>query len=710
MHDGRYLGTGKRVSGAEGEDRAHEEGIDYEDFSNGIKQEVQGDNHGSVIGVLNQTVRRLLDSHKLSESYVSECVSVYVKHPEVDWCLHKLQSHRITVLVGDRGIGRHTAAVWLLDKLGDVRLREVRREPTEPFNVNDILSDRRAGWILDLRSEDADVSVDLGRSLADDEARVALEQSESYLIVLARTDLWKKIGNGGRGLEFSLKNPSQAEILNSHLQAGKSPLKERHAALWSNNSEVAKQLPGLTPAEVVEWSEDIRSEHFIALKESDYLEIPQKHIEIAIQARTNWFKDLLEWYQSNQSSDLRNFILAAAVLDGCRAGDIYNESQKIAYFLGEAQKEQAVGQRGPGIYELVQISKAVLNNGDYLTFPKSGYARSIIEYFWVDRMHLRSNFMSWLVDTSKKKGGDYEAATFERMGDYILRWCSQRREIGDLEEIIFAWSSNEKLRQSAQDLLSAAAFDPVLGKRVRDKMLTWSKSTDPNDVHVQYVVANACGGPLGAVFDNVMLYRLGYLAESPNSKVEDAANAALGALWNAEYTRTRIRDKITRWLTGSDRSRREVGLSSFVAIANVTNGFREGAYSQDEQSEAHASNFLHEQTLYFFIAGWRSALEKRPARPKIDSAFSRWMDNALISEFHEDLCTQIIEKSIYSSTSAGQTTGNRIAALTRLLFVWAPVGVHDNRASVRDRVVARACQIDPIRQLVAAPYNYETDD
>ncbi|WP_152476715.1 hypothetical protein [Nocardiopsis salina] len=588
----------------------------------------------------------------------------------------------------------------MLDQLSDIRLREVRREPTEPFNVSDILSDRQAGWILDLRSEDADLAIDFGRSIADEETKTALKQAGSYLVVIARTDLWEKIGNGGRELESSLTEPPPKEVLIRHLQSGTSPLKQHHAHLWSNNSEITKELSGLTPVEIVDWSSDIRNEHSIALKESDYIELPTESVENAVQARRNWLEDLLKWHKTNQSPHCRNFILAAAVLDGCRAGEIYSESQNISSFLSEDQEEKDIGQGGPGIYELVDISEAVLKNGDYLTFPKSGYARSIIEYFWVDRMHLRPKFINWLVDTSKNKGGNYDSETFERMGDYILRWSSQRRDIGDLEKILFAWSSNENLRHSAQDLLTAAAFDPEIGRQVRDKMLTWSKSTNTNDVHLQSVIAHACGGPLGTVFDRVMIYRLGHLVESPDQQVKEASLKSFETLWSAEHTRPRIRDTITQWLTGNDPSRREVGLSSFIAIARVTNGFRTAANSQDAQTGEWS----------FYAAGWKAALEKKPRRTNIDTAFALWMSNALISNIDEAVCTRIIEESIRSSASSGQVTGNRISALTRMLFVWAPASVSDDRAGVRDRIIERASGLDPIRHLEAAPAADKTYD
>lgn len=697
-----YMGAdGSRPGGENGIDKSD---LDSEDATYDINQKIEGDNHGTVVGILNQTVRRMLDSHKLSGDFVRECASVYVKHSGIDLCLGILRRNRVVVLVGSQGIGRHTAAVWLLNELGEVRLREVRREPTEPFDVNDILGERKVGWILDLRSEDAHVADNLGRSLAGDEARDALEQAESYLIVIAKVDLWKKVGNGGRRLEFLLQKPNQEKVLNRHLQAGRKPLKEQHAALWSQNSNIAKELSKLTPAEVVDWSEDIRNEHSIILEQdSDYRKIPDENIENALEARTNWFDDLLDWFKKHQASERRNFILAAAVLEGCRAGDVYNESQNIASFLGEKKEDQAAGQQGPGIYELVSDSQAVLENGDHLSFPKSGYTRSVIEYFWVDRMHLRSNFIEWLVETSKKKGGDYDVATFERMGDYILRWCVQRRAISDLEKIISAWASNDKLRRSARDLLTASALDPALGKQVRDKMLAWVKSEDSADIDVQAVVADACGGPLGAVYEKMMLYRLGLLDKSSSPKVQEATENAFELLWNAEYSRPRLREAITRWLTGNERSRREAGRRSFVAIANVTNGFQLGNWPSEVSGKCESLTHIDEGELGFFVAGWRSVLEVNRTEQKNERAFCSWMDNALISRDYAAICLRVLQASLHAPSTDDQFSGSRIAALTRLLFVWAPTDTHDERAEIRTLVIDRAHRLDPMRQLESAP-------
>lgn len=700
------------VNRQEREDRVDEPEFDNDDPTIEVRQKIEGDNHGPVIGVLNQTVRRMIDSHRLSDRFVRECLSVYAMHPRIDMCLEMLRRDRVVVLVGDQGIGRHTAAVWILNKLGEVRLREVRREPSESFNIQDISAERKAGWILDLRSEDADVAVDFGRSLAD--SKELLGQANSYLVAVISGGLWKKVGSGGRHLEFILDKPKQEEVLYRHLKSGSQALDKKYAALWSDEQKVIDELKGLTPAEVVEWSEDIRNEHSIVVARGGYGEdspsIPEENIENAVEARQNWFNELLEWYKEHPGSEWRNFMLAAAVLEGCRAGDVYRESQEIAVRLGEEQEHQAVGQQGPGIHELVSESEAGLENGDYLKFSKSGYARSVVEYFWVDRMHLRSKFIDWLIDISKSRGGEYDVATFERMGEYILRWCIQRREIGEIAEIISAWSSNDKLRQSARDLLAASALDPVLGKQARDKMLAWAKSEESTDIDVQAVVADACGTPLGAVYEKMMLYRLGFLAKSPNSKVQEATRGAFELLWNAEYARPRLREAITRWLTGTDRSRREAGRRSFIAIADLANGFEQGKIVPRSPGPAGSVIRLDEDERRFLVSGWRAVLEVNRPRPQEVRAFCSWMENALESPSLAAICVRVLLDALHTPNTDDEFNGSRIANLTRLLFLWAPAHVNDERAPCRDLVIDRAHMLDPMRQLESAPVSKSDDD
>jgi hypothetical protein len=84
--------------------------VDAEGPKTQVTQEV-GENSGMVVGVLQQTVRRKVDSHLLLPEYVTSCVATFAKPPKIELARNKLRRQRVVVLVGEAGTGRHTSAI-----------------------------------------------------------------------------------------------------------------------------------------------------------------------------------------------------------------------------------------------------------------------------------------------------------------------------------------------------------------------------------------------------------------------------------------------------------------------------------------------------------------------------------------------------------------------------------------------------------------------
>jgi hypothetical protein len=189
-----------------------------------------GENYGTAIGVLQETVRRMVDSHELPTRYVSDCVKLFVQSERIDALKNELRERRVIVLTGTRGSGRHTSAVWLLQNVGGLRLREVRREPGDNFSIDDFASEHHVGWLLDLSADGDQVQNNLGRTLMT--STRLLELASSYLAVVIRPDLWDQVKVGGEDVAVPLIAPSPVEIVHRRLTHVEPAIPESDATRW----------------------------------------------------------------------------------------------------------------------------------------------------------------------------------------------------------------------------------------------------------------------------------------------------------------------------------------------------------------------------------------------------------------------------------------------------------------------------------------------
>jgi hypothetical protein len=670
--------------------------VDAEGPKTQVTQEV-GENSGTVVGVLQQTVRRMVDSHRLPPEYVTSCVATFAKPPKIELARDKLQRRRVVVLVGEAGTGRHTSAIWLLNDIGGLTLHEVRREPRDGFAVDDLATEQRAGWLLDLRSEDDQVGMHFGRTLAT--SRELLEDTESYLAVAIRPQLWEQVGVGGHEVEVEWLPAAPQKIVELRL---KRQLPDTSVTKWLNHPAIADRLGPLPPPEAAQWADTIRDEHFTSLdqeRDVSVAKLPADEafkvkVDNVLKARSSWRRDLLEWQKVHKDSRQRNFLLAAAVLENAPAADVFLAAESLAREFKEPHPE-APGQTGPGILELADDAKAHLPDGETLRFNRVGYADAVLEYFWADRMHLRQTFISWMSTLPLRYEGALAEAVVGRIGVYVLRWSVQHNNLHLLNTVVTAWADHEKLAPNAEALVTAAALDAVTGKAMRDQMLDWAKD-ERVPVQVKTVIARVCGGPLAAVYPKMMLLRLGYLARTAEPATADAVRDAMRSLWQVPELRRRIRAEIIEWCKTDQIARQDAGRRTFTALIRLGNG-ADGLPLLLFNPRTTQGVTLPDEERRFLVLGWRTILDRKQPDEDAIGAFAMWMDAALSSTAAQPAVLEIFTAAVHESDTE-DFSGRRQVTLIKLAFAWQPVvDPSDTRTLLRDTLLERVATLDPVR-------------
>jgi hypothetical protein len=641
----------------------------------------------------------MVDSHELKPHEVAAYTAKFAPPPNIREAIEKLGNNRVVVLAGPRGCGRRMSAVWLLSQKRDLTMHEVERELGENFLPSDLAAEDHVCWLLDLRDDDASVQLSFGSTLA--ARREDLKDQSSYLAVIIREDLWRKVGAGGEELLVQLTPARAADIILQYLTKHEPPISEDDAKTWLQYPDINKSIENLTPPDAALWAESIHAEHFTPPKPS--ADTPLKDVipgkaENVLSARRAWRAELLKWHNKHSGGRERAFLLAAAALENMPAEQVFTGSARLSAALGNEENHTPRGLTGPGIIELVDSAGADLSAVETVRFRRPGYADAILEYFWTDRMHLRTEFVSWLSTEEALNKGDREAeAAAERIGQYVLLWSVRRNSLDLIEKVTRQWAENKNLSAAAENLMTAAGLDPVLGKSLRDRMLDWARNeTTPMKV----VVARACGGPLGRVHPGVMLYRIAALADSGEREVTNAIKDAMRRLWDIPRIRERIRKEMATWYSSPVEARRTAARNSFAAIAGLTDESNVPVTLPPGRNGEYRAPTAEED---FSIKGWRCVLDDpRPSDEAVHS-FSTWMDAATASEETYASVRDVFTAAVYSSED-DHFNDRRHTTLMNLLYTWTPASTESpEKARTRDSLLETVRELDPLRRPREAP-------
>ncbi len=648
-----------------------------------------GNNYGTAVAVQNINEIQRLRGTPLPDDWIKARLHPYLPDDQATKAIDALLDvHRAAVIHSTAGTGRYTTALHTLTHQRVKDIRQVRREPNERVELEG-LKDEDTGWILDLRDEEETLRPGFGLHLR--EAADHLRAMRSYVVVVTHTDTWMTVAGEATELAHFLAPPAALDVLHTHLERHRPPVRDLEK--WCADEAITRQLHQATPAEAARLARVIITA--VSLDDSTGEPKPFKElVEAVIQSTHNWRTVLRTWHTDHPNSAHRNYLLAAAALDGAPAEAIY-EAQTT---LGEALDDTPTavcGQQGPGIIELTHTIGAELGDDDRIHFLKPGYAEAVVDYFWVDRPHHVAAFTRWTAEQAASLPPDLGVPLAERVAQWATRYTLAKQSFTVLRAIATHWAKTRNLRGKATDLLVAAAIDPTAGKRARAQYLAWAKAPDTDEpmhrgstpIILKQALADALA-QLGHAYPQIALKRLAELAaHTTHQAVTDAVGDALTELWDQPAHQDTIRTTLTTWFAASQPHSTAAARRTFLHLAGRT------TMDGTPLLLARAGS----ETGPFALTGWRCALDKE-ADPDLQRAVSTWLDSALTHDRLRPVILQTFTEAVFRSDTDRTYLAPRFLTLNHMAYGWEPAHLGTQptaRTRLRDALVIALREADP---------------
>ncbi|WP_329240802.1 hypothetical protein OG223_53135 [Streptomyces sp. NBC_01478] len=646
-------------------------------------------NYGTVVAVQNISDIQRLRGTPLPDDWIAARLHPYLPDDETTKAIDALLvAYRVAVIHAGAGTGRYTTALHTLIHQGARAIRQVRREPNEGVDLEG-LRDEDTGWILDLRDEEETLRPGFGLHLREVEDH--LRTMRSFVVVVTHTDTWAHVAGEATELAHPLAPPDALRVLRAHLDCRQPPIDELDK--WLAADQITQPLNRAAPAEAARWARIIIAA--VDLNDSttepkDFTEL----VEAAVQSAHNWRRTLRIWHTGNTDSAHRNYLLAAAALDGAPAATVYEAHTALGEALDDTP-QPTQGQHGPGIIELTDRIGAELGNDDRIRFLKPGYAEAVVDYFWVDRPHHVAAFTRWTAEQAATLPPDLGVPLAERVTQWATRYALAKQSFTVLRAVATHWAKSRHLQQHAQELLVAAAVDPTAGKRAREQYLAWAKAPDTDQLthsrHTPVVLKQVLAGALaqlGPAYPRIVLKRLSELAaNTTDTAVANAVGDALTDLWDQPALQNTIRATLTSWFTATQHHYTAAARRAFLHLADRTtpDGTPLLLARDDSRPDAWA------------LTGWRCALDDE-ANIHLQGAFDTWLNTALSHPRLQPAVMKTFTEAVFRSDTDRTYLAPRFLVLNHAAYGWEPARVAaqpTERTHLRDALVIALREADP---------------
>ncbi|GHJ39464.1 hypothetical protein [Streptomyces sp. TS71-3] len=650
-----------------------------------------GINRGVMIGTLIEQGIRRLRGTTLTRKDIDAHLRNYVRSQDDDHAISEiLGKSPVAVLTGADGSGRFSTALDILRRRVNGAVRQVRREPGSPFDLSG-LYEHNTGWILDLRAEVPPAG--FGRELAEDADKLP---QGSVLIVLMSAEAWKKCGDGAIHLNRLLAGPKRANILREHLK--NVPL-IIGIDRWIEAEPIQRGIARLQPSQVQAWANAIVNTEDV---ERDKGRLVQGQnpgttyftglVQKVVTAAEDWRSDLLAWHTTHQDSDYRNYLLAAAVLEGASSEKIYEASTTLAKALKETPQPRP-GQQGLGVVALTQKANADLQPDGTIRFRYHNYAEAVVDYFLDDRPHLLQEFTTWTAAQVTGLDEDLARPLTQRVSHWVVHYTARHRRTALLKSLAEQWSTIYS--DAACDLLVLAAVDDRTGDLARTAYRRWTKpEAVPLSADFTAVLIRACRR-LAEAYPASMLGRIAELATRAHgdgdarngrtAQITQAVSEALNALWDDSEQHSGIIRQLTQWASDPHAPYRAAAQSTFAHLAQRRTPAGLALLTDPAIDTAWLTDM------------WRNALPTTGWSPPAADAFAYWMQTALEHPERRETIEQIVCDAVHRADDP-YYSANRLIAMQNLLYSWAPAppAVQDaNAVRLRDQILTRLRAQDP---------------
>ncbi|MCX5063810.1 hypothetical protein OOK12_43935 [Streptomyces sp. NBC_00452] len=646
-------------------------------------------NYGTVVAVQNITDIQRLRGTPLPDEWIAARLHPYLPDDETTKAIGALLvAYRVAVIHAGAGTGRYTTALHALTSQGVRVIRQVRREPNEGVDLEG-LRDEDTGWILDLRDEEETLRPGFGFHLREVEDH--LRTMRSFVVVVTHTDTWAHVAAEAAERSHPLAPPDALRVLHAHLECRQPPISELDK--WLTADEITQPLNHAAPAEAVRWALIV----IAAVDLNDSTAEPKDFTELVgavVQSAHNWRRTLRIWHTDNTDSAHRNYLLAAAALDGAPAATVYEAHTVLSEALDDTP-QLTQGQHGPGIIELTHRIGAELGNDDRIRFLKPGYAEAVVDYFWVDRPHHVAAFTRWTAEQAATLPPGLGVPLAERVTQWVTRYTLAKQSFTVLRAVATHWAKSRHLQQHAQELLVAAAVDPSTGKRAREQYLTWAKALDTNELthsrHTPVILKQVLAGALsqlGPAYPRIVLKRLSELAaNTADTTVANAVGDALTDLWEQPALQNTIRATLTSWFTAAQSHHTAAARRAFLHLADRTTLDGTPLLLVRDASRPDA----------WALAGWRCALDDE-ANIRLQKAFDTWLDSALSHPHLQPAVLKTFTEAVFRSDADRTYLAPRFLVLNHAAYGWEPsraAAQPTERTRLRDALVMALREADP---------------
>jgi hypothetical protein len=478
----------------------------------------------------------------ISDADLRACAAGRFVTPRGQWhdADRKLGAFGGLIVIGERGSGRRTAALRLLNQVSvDGPIYEL--VPTWKRPGIRVLPDppgRRC--LLDMSEPTIEpASSDFGKRLLD-----WAREKEIRLVVIAadetRAQRWAESAGGA---DIRLGSPDARALVDRELRmssAGESQIAvldhPAFASIWESEPKVedALRLVQLILARDDRTPEDIASEY---------------------QGWRKWIEDTL----SPKELGTRTLMWAAAFCDGGQRRSVLRMSEDLRRLLGDPRTPAAILSDTPASQRLSDAEIRMNGEAVRLSPTRHGLANALRAHLWHEfqDQELRDVLTDWLV----AQLGELPFDDAERVALGVLDLVTRFRDDALLRALRDKLTGDK--RSIAVRTLSQAALDARFGTHVRASLYAWAKTSKSQ----ADLVAEVCAGPFGDQQPEMALVRLGWAAQNslPNSQALATAVASLAGRHPDALLKS-----IAKWFGDSDRL--AAGINAFLALASTSTG------------------------------------------------------------------------------------------------------------------------------------------
>ncbi|WP_157574021.1 hypothetical protein [Nocardia jejuensis] len=497
----------------------------------------------------------------------------------------RLELNRLLVLRGERGTGRQTAALWLLQQIcGIGRIWALTPEWTRPRKQllpNSVRGGE--GYLMDMSEPTTEqASEDFAVQL-----QQYAENNNIFLVVTTTRAAWTGAWTTGvdEAVIIDVESPSAKQLVIKELSdAGVvdassivadpefSPVFESHptAADARRLVEIIRARPDGKVADIV-------------AEYTDWRGLIDAEIPDGVGARALWW--------------------SCAFCEGGRQTSIVGMAESLRKKLGEKRSSLDVLTDLPTTRRLQEAKLANKEGGIGFESGRPEFDAAVRRHLWEEYNGQTGLLGDWIVG----QAGSLPVEDAKRVADAVFDLVVSFRDDALLRKLRDALVGQR--RSLAVEVFTRGALDPRFGPHMRACLNTWARSTSSSDIDL---VTEICGGRFGEVMPEPALVRLRHTAQrsAPGSVV---LAGAVNRLAVAEPSKTL--QAICAWM---GESTAEIsGVHAFLALASDA----EGARLLSDRSSVHSPMLTGTDVLVRYFG---TALRHRGCESVVNVVLEQW--------------------------------------------------------------------------------------